>query len=139
MKGHNAFRRKDEPGVMLIPRQEEIDETLAQIMIKRSEQRPDVNDDLFKWQGLVTYYAVLFQSATLPDYCSLFYEVLVFTQENDEETTINSTRQGLLDVLDDETTPSPLPRDEVEERARQDEAAGILPSGWRVVPISVDA
>ena len=81
----------------------------------------------------MTYYAVFFRDDW---YCSLFYEVSVYSQERDENALIETTTEGLRDALKENAVP-PLSRAEVEERARKNENDGLLPKGWYVVPIEV--
>ena len=119
---------------MLLPNCDEYDDALAAFLLRASKtsKEPSV-----EWRGLMTYYAVVFKSQLLPAYCSVFYEVRVFTQEKDEETLIEETREGLYCALEEVAVP-PLSLAEVEELASQDEKDGILPKGWRIEPIEVE-
>lgn len=83
----------------------------------------------------MTYYAVFFQDNGWT--CSLFYDVSVYTQEQNEKEAIETTRDGLLDALKESAVPSPLSRAQVEERARQEENKGNLPKGWHIVKFEI--
>ncbi len=83
----------------------------------------------------MTYYAVFFNDDGWT--CSRFYDVSVYTQEKDETTALETTKNGLLDALKENDVP-PLTRAEVEERARQEEREGNLPQGWKIVEIDLD-